>query len=40
METFSPPHPAIDLSTDLYYQLVYTLTDLLPPPIEPEALRA
>jgi hypothetical protein len=42
METFSPPHPAIDLSTDLYYQLVYTLTDLLPPPIDdsPEALRA
>jgi hypothetical protein len=42
METFSPPHPAIDLSTDLYYQLVYTLTDLLPPPLDdtPEALRA
>jgi hypothetical protein len=42
METFSPPHPGIDLSTDLYYQLVYTLTDLLPPPIDdsPEALRA
>jgi hypothetical protein len=40
METFSPPHPAIDLSTPLYYQLVYTLTDLLPPPLDdtPEAL--
>jgi hypothetical protein len=34
METFSPPHPAIDLSTHLYYQLVYTLTDLLPPPLD------
>jgi hypothetical protein len=42
METFCPPHPDIVLSTDLYYQLVYTLTDLLPPPIDdsPEALRA
>jgi hypothetical protein len=41
METFSPPHPAIDLSTHLYYQLVYTLTGLLPPPIDdtPDALR-
>jgi hypothetical protein len=41
MKTFSPPHPAIDLSTHLYYQLVYTLTDLLPPPLDdtPEALR-
>jgi hypothetical protein len=41
METPSPPHPAIDLSTPLYYQLVYTLTDLLPPPLDdtPEALR-
>ena len=40
METFSPSHPAIDLSTELYYQLVYTLTDLLPPPLDdtPEAL--
>jgi hypothetical protein len=34
METFSPPHPAIDLATDLYYQLVYTLTNLLPPPLD------
>jgi hypothetical protein len=42
METFSPPHPAIDLSTHLYYQLVYTLTDLLPPPLDDtqEGLRA
>jgi hypothetical protein len=42
METFSPPHPTIDLSTPLYYQLVYTLTALLPPPLDdtPEALRA
>jgi hypothetical protein len=42
METFRPPHPAIDLSTSLYYQLVYTLTDLLPPPLDdtPEGLRA
>jgi hypothetical protein len=42
METLSPPHPPIDLSTPLYYQLVYTLTDLLPPPLDdtPEALRA
>src|ERR1700755_2531926 len=40
METCSPPHPAFDLSTELYYQLVYTLTDLLPPPLDdtPEAL--
>jgi hypothetical protein len=42
METSSPPPPAADLSTPLYYQLVYTLTDLLPPPLDdtPEALRA
>ena len=41
METSSPTRPAIDLSTPLYYQLVYTLTDLLPPPLDdtPEALR-
>jgi hypothetical protein len=41
METLSPPHPAIDLTKHLYYQLVYTLTDLLPPPLDdsPEALR-
>jgi hypothetical protein len=41
METFLPPHSTIDLSTDLYYQL-YTLTDLLPPPLDDthEALRA
>jgi hypothetical protein len=42
METLPAPHPAIDLSTHLYYQLVYTLTDLLPPPLDdtPAALRA
>jgi hypothetical protein len=42
MKTFSPPHPATNLSTHLYYQFVYTLTDLLPPPLDgsPEALRA
>jgi len=42
METSPPPHPAIDLATPLYYQLVYTLTDLLPPPLDasPAALRA
>ena len=41
METLPPPSPAVDLSTHLYYQLVYTLTDLLPPPLDdsPEALR-
>jgi len=40
METFSPPQPAIDLAAPLYCQLVYTLTDLLPPPLDdsPEAL--
>ena len=40
METFSPLRPAVDLSTHLYHQLVYTLTDLLPPPLDdiPEAL--
>jgi hypothetical protein len=42
METSTPPHQALDLSTPLYYQLVYTLTDLLPPPLDdtPEALHA
>src|SRR6201999_599884 len=41
METSTPPPPATDLSTPLYYQLVYTLTDLLPPPLDDslEALR-
>jgi hypothetical protein len=33
MKTLFPPHPAIDLSTHLYYALVYTLTDLMPPPL-------
>jgi hypothetical protein len=42
METLSSPHPSVDLSTQLYYQLVYTLMGLLPPPIDdtPAALRA
>jgi len=42
MENSSPPDPAIDLSKQLYYQLVYTLNGLLPPPLDgsPEALRA
>jgi len=40
MET-SPP-PTINLPTNLYYQLVHTLTHLLPPPLDdsPEALSA
>jgi hypothetical protein len=40
METSAPPYPTFDLATDLYYQLVYTLTDLLPPPLDdsPDAL--
>jgi hypothetical protein len=42
METFSPPQPGINLATPLYYQLVHTLTDLLPPPLDdtPAAKRA
>ena len=41
MEASPPPRPAIDPPTKLYYQLVYTLTDLLPPlDDQPEALRA
>jgi hypothetical protein len=42
MKTLSPPSPADDLATQLYYQLVYTLTALLPPPLDdqPEALHA
>ena len=42
METSSSPHPTTELSTRLYYQLVYTLTDLLPPPLDdtPQGLRA
>ena len=41
MKAHSPPHPALDLPPNLYRQLVYTLTDLLPPPLgdTPEALR-
>ena len=42
METSSHPPQTIDLAKPLYYQLVYTLTDLLPPPLDdsPAALRA
>jgi hypothetical protein len=42
METSSPPQPSTNLSTQLYYQLVYTLTGLLPPPLDDSsgALRA
>jgi len=41
METLPPPHQP-QLATPLYYQLVYTLTDLLPPPLDDssEALQA
>src|ERR1700689_3385985 len=40
METSDPPQ-TVDLTPPLYYQLVYTLTDLLPPPLDdtPGALR-
>jgi hypothetical protein len=42
METSASPPSAVSLSPNLYYQLVYTLTALLPPPLDdsPEALRA
>jgi integrase len=42
METSTPPPPSTNLSTQLYLQLVCTLTDLLPPPLDgsPGALRA
>jgi hypothetical protein len=42
METSPAPQPATALTTNLHYQLVYTLTDLLPPPLDdtPAALRA
>jgi hypothetical protein len=42
METSTPPPPTTNLSTQLYLQLVYTLTDLLPAPLDgtPGALRA
>ncbi|MEA2740223.1 MAG: hypothetical protein QOH05_3530, partial [Acetobacteraceae bacterium] len=42
MEASPPPRPAVDLAARLYYQFVYTLTDLLPPALDdsPEALRA
>ena len=41
METSPPPQPTTSLSNHLYYQLVYTLTGLLPPPLDgsPGALR-
>ena len=37
METSPPPRSAIDLMPTLYYQLVYTLMDLLPPPLDDTA---
>ena len=42
MENAPPPNPTTTLSTKLYRQLVYTLTDLLPPPLDGSsgALRA
>ena len=42
METSSSPYPIIGLSALVCRQLVYTLTRLLPPPIDdtPTALRA
>jgi hypothetical protein len=42
MEPSPSARPAVDLATRLYYQLVYTLTDLLPPPLDdsPAGLRA
>jgi len=42
MNTLSPSHPTLDLAPNLCRQLVYTLTGLLPPPIDdtPEALYA
>jgi hypothetical protein len=42
MQTFAPQPPDLTLSPALYNQLVYTLTPLLPTPLDdpPEALRA
>ncbi len=42
METSPPPRSAIDLMPTLYYQLVYTLMDMLPPPLDdtPAGVRA
>ena len=34
METLSPPLPAPGLTGPLYYQLIYTLLSLLPPPLD------
>ena len=41
MEASTSPHPAIDLSTRLYYQIIHTLIGHLPPPLDdtPVALR-
>jgi hypothetical protein len=41
METSTQPPQTTDLAAHLYYQLVHTLTALLPPPLDdtPEALR-
>ncbi len=42
METFAPSHPTTNLSPNVYFQLVHTLTTLLPPPLDgsPGALHA
>jgi hypothetical protein len=42
MKTSSPPAPAVSLAPQLYFQVVHTLMDLLPPPLDdsPDALRA
>ncbi len=42
MKTSPPPRSAIDLMPTLYYQLVYTLMDMLPPPLDdtPAGVRA
>jgi hypothetical protein len=42
METFAPPHPTTNLSPNVYFQIVHTLTTLLPPPLDdsPGALHA
>jgi hypothetical protein len=34
METFAPPHPTTNLSPNVYFQIVHTLTTLLPPPLD------
>jgi hypothetical protein len=42
METFAPPHPTTNLCPNIYFQIVHTLTTLLPPPLDasPGALHA